>query len=155
VRAGQGKARKRAVVERSSLPTQRGMARRTSVWETCLGVVGVRCRVELLGVAPETIACHALELSSHVTGRAFDLGVRSLQGEARKAGVIKAGVLPLVHAVALPAACRYSGCSVVDALGRLVVVEVTAYALRTQPREDSRGRRAVTGLAFDCRVRPH
>lgn len=43
----------------------------------------------------------------------------------------------------------------VDTLSRLVVVEVTAYAVRTQPREDSGGCRAMTSLAFDRRVGPH
>jgi hypothetical protein len=75
------------------------------MWETCLCVAGIRCRIELGGMASETIGRHTLELPSHVAGRAFHLGVSPLQREARKARMIEAGVLPLVHAVALLATC--------------------------------------------------
>lgn len=80
--ARQRKLGKRGVIKSRSLPVQHCVALEAIFGERAGYVIGIGCRLEVLGVTTVAVHWEPLEFPSDVTGRAFQLCVRSHESES-------------------------------------------------------------------------
>lgn len=150
--AGQRK-RRGVVIKRRALPAHKAMAKQAIVRKTRGDVVGTLGGVEVVDMAAIAIHRRSGVAAAHVALRALERGVRTYQREVREGRMIEFCALPAVEAMAARAVCRQIGSQVRRRRRLLIVGQVAAHALGTQPVENAHRRLAMAGVARNRRVR--
>ena len=128
--AGQREAGKRRVIKLRLQPRIHVVARGARGRKRKLHVIRIFCRGVVLDVAANAVCRRALVLPSHVTLRAFQIGVCAYQGEPGKAQVIELGPEPRIHvAVAHLTLRRKTESDVTGPGGLLELLQVAADAV--------------------------
>ena len=124
--------------------------------ETGRDVVWILGRLEILGMAAETVRGSPLEPIIRMARGAIEMCVSSGQRESGKSAVIEFSRQPAVHAVARLAVGRHLSRLVIErgAGGGLEIGQVAGHTGCAEPDETSHGRAPVAGLAVDRRMSP-
>lgn len=146
---GESELGESAVIELRSRPGRGCVTRGALLWESSCDMVGVRGSRKVSGVATQTICLGRLEPAPDVAGHARLPAMSAGQWELRKAVMIEAGHLPVIHAVAGFAGNGEIRFLMIDGHRLLVLRQMARRALSAESGIDCRGRATMAGIA-DC-----
>ncbi len=149
VSTGQREGRERVVIESRRRPRRSRMTSLAGRGERCRHMVRSLRRGVVLHVTTGARGVERCVLPAHVTGTAIDLGMRAGQRKLREVVIERSG-LPGARRVTHLAGSWHAGRHMIRAGGLVVILQVTARAIRARPLVLASD---VASRAFQCRVR--